>query len=72
MNNIEKAAILLNNIGEPYSSNIIKFLDKKETNMVVQAMAEIEKGEVGEIQTVISELLDIRKSSIYSRKGMKL
>jgi flagellar motor switch protein FliG len=76
MNNKEKAARLLLEIGEPYSSNILKHLSDKENLILIQEMAKIDENDrvvnFHVLGDLVGRVLKLRNIGIYGSKGVEV
>ena len=71
MNNdgLRKAAILLSKIGEPHTSNILKYLTQDEMLLVIQEMASIKDISKSEVSAIMMEVLSKTTASLYNKEG---
>lgn len=69
MNNLQKAAILLEKIGEPYSTNVLKYLSAAHGVKVVQEMAKGYEATDKEVEEIFNEIIKIKRSGLYGKKG---
>lgn len=71
MSNKRKAAVLLEGMGEPYTTNILNMLDEKTSIVVLQEMAAMDRETTkSEISEVVSEVISIKSNiNTYGKKG---
>lgn len=72
MTNLQKAAILLEKIGEPYSTDVIRHLSAAQGVMVIQEMAKGYDASDEEVEEIFSEIIKIKRSGLYGSKGEEL
>lgn len=69
MNNLQKAAILLEKIGEPYSTEVIRHLSSSQGVKVIQEMAKGYEATDKEVEEIFSEIIKIKRSGLYGKSG---
>jgi flagellar motor switch protein FliG len=72
MTNLQKAAILLEKIGEPYSTDVIRHLSATQGVKVIQEMAKGYDASDKEVEEIFSEIIKIKRSGLYGSKGEEL
>lgn len=69
MTSLQKAAILLEKIGEPYSTEVIRHLSASQGLKVIQEMAKGYDASDQEVDEIFGEIIKIKRKGLYGKKG---